>query len=46
MQVVLSLDPVNILEAKVKDGQDIIEIEATPKSNDVVDYRSLFATRY
>ena len=39
---VITLNPVNILEAKVKDGQDIIEIEATPKSNDVVGLQDLY----
>ena len=39
---IVTLNPVNILEAKVKDGQDIIEIEATPKSNDVVGLQDLY----
>ena len=39
---VITLNPVNILEAKVKEGQDIIEIEATPKSNDVVGLQDLY----
>ena len=39
---IITLNPVNILEAKVKDGQNIIEIEATPKSNDVVGLQDLY----
>ena len=36
------MNPVNILEAKLKDGRPIIEIEATPTSNDVVGLQDLY----
>jgi len=39
---IITLNPVNILAAKVKDGQETIEIEATPKSNDVVGLQDLY----
>ena len=39
---IITLNPVNILGAKLKDGQPIIEIEATPTSNDVVGLQDLY----
>ena len=39
---IITLNPVNILAAKVKDGQEVIEIEATPHSNDVVGLQDLY----
>ena len=38
---VLTLNPINILSGKVKDGQTIIEISACPKSNDVIGLQAL-----
>ena len=39
---ILTLNPINILAAKLKDGQPIIEISATPTSNDVVGLQDLY----
>ena len=39
---IITLNPVNILEAKLKDGEQFIEIEATPHSNDVVGLQDLY----
>jgi hypothetical protein len=39
---ILTLNPINILAAKLKDGQPIIEIGATPTSNDVVGLQDLY----
>ena len=39
---VLTLNPINILSGKVKDGQTIIEISACPKSNDVIGLQDLY----
>ena len=33
---IVTINPINVLQGKDKDGQDIIEISATPVSNDVV----------
>jgi hypothetical protein len=38
----ITLNPVNILAAKLKDNQPIIEIEAIPHSNDVVGLQDLY----
>ena len=38
----VTLNPVNVLAGKTKDGQPIIEIEATPTSNDVVGLQDLY----
>ena len=38
----VTLNPVNILAGKTKDGQPVIEIEATPTSNDVVGLQDLY----
>ena len=39
---VITLNPINILSAKDKDGIPIIEIEASPLSNDVVGLQDLY----
>ena len=39
---IVTLNPINILAAKDKDGVPIIEIEATPLSNDVVGLQDLY----
>jgi hypothetical protein len=39
---VITLNPINILSAKNKDGQAIIEISAIPNSNDVIGKRDLY----
>ena len=38
----ITLNPINVLAGKTKDGQSIIEIEATPTSNDVVGLQDLY----
>ena len=39
---VITLNPVNILAGKIKDGVDTIEIEAVPHSNDVIGLQDLY----
>ena len=39
---IMTLNPVNILSGKLKDGQTIIEIEACPYSNDVIGLQDLY----
>lgn len=39
---IITLNPINILSSKVKDGQSIIEISAIPKSNDVIGLQDLY----
>jgi hypothetical protein len=40
---IITLNPINILSAgKVKDGQSIIEISTTPRSNDVIGLQDLY----
>ena len=39
---IITLNPINVLGAKDKDGVPIIEIEATPLSNDVVGLQDLY----
>ena len=39
---IITLNPVNIISGKLKDGQTIIEISACPKSNDVVGLQDLY----
>ena len=39
---IVTLNPVNILSGKIKDGQTIIEISACPESNDVVGLQDLY----
>jgi len=41
-QGILTLNPINILGGKIKDGQTIIEISGSPKSNDVVGLQDLY----
>ena len=39
---IITINPINVLQGKDKDGQDIIEISATPVSNDVVGLQDLY----
>lgn len=39
---ILTINPINILSGKIKDGQTIIEISTTPKSNDVVGKQDIY----
>jgi hypothetical protein len=39
---IITLNPVSVIGGKVKDGQTIIEISATPRSNDVVGLQDLY----
>jgi len=39
---ILTLNPINILSGKIKDGQVVIEISGTPKSNDVIGLQDLY----
>tara|TARA_R100001480_G_scaffold4194_3_gene10465 strand:- start:1434 stop:3590 length:2157 start_codon:yes stop_codon:yes gene_type:complete len=39
---IITINPVNILAGKIKDGRPIIEISATPQSNDVVGLQDLY----
>lgn len=39
---VITLNPINIIGAKSKDGQSVIEISVVPQSNDVVGYQDLY----
>ena len=39
---IITLNPINILSGKVKNGQSIIEISAIPKSNDVIGLQDLY----
>jgi len=39
---IITLNPVNIISGKLKDGQTIVEIAACPKSNDVVGLQDLY----
>jgi hypothetical protein len=39
---IITLNPINITSAKIKDGQSIIEISVTPKSNDVIGLQDLY----
>ena len=41
-QGILTLNPINILGGKIKDGQTIIEISGSPTSNDVVGLQDLY----
>ena len=38
----ITMNPINIISAKLKDAQPILEIEATPSSNDVVGLQDLY----
>ena len=39
---VITINPINVLSGKIKDGQSIIEISACPKSNDVIGLQDLY----
>ena len=39
---IITLNPINILSGKIKDGQSIIEISAIPNSNDVIGLQDLY----
>jgi len=39
---IITLNPVNIVSGKIKDGQTIIELEASPHSNDVIGLQDLY----
>ena len=39
---IITLNPINIISGKLKDGQTIIEISACPKSNDVIGLQDLY----
>ena len=39
---VITINPINVLDGKLKDGLPIIEIEASPSSNDVVGLQDLY----
>jgi len=39
---VITINPINIISGKIKDGQTIMEISACPKSNDVIGLQDLY----
>ena len=39
---VITINPINIVSGKIKDGQVIIEISISPKSNDVIGLQDLY----
>ena len=39
---IITLNPINITSAKIKDGQSVIEISTTPQSNDVIGLQDLY----
>ena len=39
---IITLNPINIISAKIKDGQSIIQISTTPQSNDVIGLQDLY----
>jgi len=39
---IVTINPVNVLSGKIKDGQPTIEISACPKSNDVIGLQDLY----
>jgi hypothetical protein len=39
---IVTLNPVNITSGKLRDGQPILEISATPKSNDIIGLQDLY----
>ena len=41
-QGVITLNPINITSGKIKDGQTIVELQATPYSNDVIGLQDLY----
>lgn len=42
MKGIITLNPINITSAKVKDGQSIIEISVVPQSNDIIGLQDLY----
>tara|TARA_A200000113_G_scaffold218952_1_gene227114 strand:+ start:908 stop:2950 length:2043 start_codon:yes stop_codon:yes gene_type:complete len=39
---IITINPINIVSGKIKDGQTIVEISVSPKSNDVVGLQDLY----
>ena len=39
---IITINPVNIISGKIKDGQTIVEVEAVPYSNDVIGLQDLY----
>ena len=39
---IVTLNPINVTSAKIKDGQSIIQISTTPQSNDVIGLQDLY----
>ena len=39
---VITINPINVLSGKIKDGQPIIELSVVPKSNDVIGKQDLY----
>ena len=39
---IITLNPINVLSGKIKDGQTIIQMSACPKSNDVIGLQDLY----
>ena len=39
---IITLNPINVLSGKIKDGQSIIELSACPRSNDVIGLQDLY----
>ena len=39
---VITINPINVLTGKMKDGQTIIELSACPRSNDVIGLQDLY----
>ena len=39
---IITLNPINVLSGKLKDGQTIIEMSACPKSNDIIGLQDLY----
>ena len=41
-QGIITINPINVLSGKIKDGQTIIELSACPESNDVIGLQDLY----
>ena len=39
---IITINPINIISGKIKDGQTIVELSACPKSNDVIGLQELY----
>ena len=39
---IITMSPINILSGKVKDGQTVVEISVSPKSNDIIGLQDLY----